>query len=294
MLRSMTGYGHDSRACGPLSFTVDMKSVNHRYLEIVFRLPREWSSAEDRLRRVIQRRLRRGRVEVNVTAERAPNAGIETAIDWDLAERYVSAARQLSERFGIAAERSLSVFELLQVPGLVAERESELPEDAEDRLAECVESALNQLSAMREQEGRFLARDAKEKLTGIAALIVRMRELSPAVVAEYREALRGRIEQLLERSVPVDEGRLAEEIAYFAERSSIDEELTRLESHTDHFETLLQSGEPVGRKLDFLLQEMNREANTIGSKANHAALSAMAVELKSELEKLREQVQNIE
>lgn len=294
MLRSMTGYGHDSRVCGPLSFTVDMKSVNHRFLEIVFRLPREWAQAEERLRRLIQNRLKRGRVEVSVSVERASGAGVDTVIDWGLAERYVNAAKQLSDKFGLSVMKELTVHELLQVPGVVTFVEAELPPDAEDTLAACAEAALEQLSRMREREGGFLARDAKAKLRGIGALVAKLRETSPEVTAAYRDKLRERIEQLLDRSVPIDDGRLAEEVAYFAERSSIDEELIRLQSHMEHFEAMFDADEPAGRKLDFLLQEMNREANTIGSKANHAGLSAMAVELKSELEKLREQVQNIE
>jgi uncharacterized protein (TIGR00255 family) len=294
VLKSMTGYGHDSRTCGPLTFTVDLKTVNHRYLEIVFRLPREWSMAEERLRRKIQQRLKRGRVEVSVSVERAPDAVRDMRIDWVLAEQYARAAEMLSERFGISLDRRLTAYELLGLPGIITESDEELPADAEDVLASCVESALLQVMEMREKEGKFLADDARRKLSGIGELIRSMRKLSPEVVNEYRAQLHERISRLLDGSPPLDAERLAQEVAIFAERSAIDEELTRLESHVSHFESLLASEEPVGRKLDFLLQEMNREANTIGSKANHAGLSALAVELKSELEKLREQIQNIE
>ncbi|WP_238392628.1 YicC/YloC family endoribonuclease [Paenibacillus antri] len=292
MLRSMTGYGHDSRSAGNLTFTVDMRSVNHRYSEVACRLPREWSHMEDRLRRLVLARVKRGRVDVSVTVERAADAPRQAAVDWALASAYVDAARQLAERFSLSDGRP-SARELLAAPGVWRVAEDAPPDDAGDRLLECAESALAQLVAMREAEGRYLAEDAAGKLTAVGAAVERMRALAPAVADEYRERLRERIASAL-GAAPVDEQRLAAEIAYFAERSAIDEELTRLGSHAAQFAELLTSGEPVGRKLDFLLQEMNREANTIGSKANHAALSALAVDVKAELEKLREQSQNFE
>lgn len=290
----MTGYGHDSRTVGSIAFTVGMKSVNHRYAEIVFRLPREWNHMEDRLRRLLQGRLQRGRVEVSIAAERAGGASLEAAVDWPLADAYVEAAKQAAERYGIPPERGLTVSELLAAPGVFATREAALPEEAEEALLDCAERALTALIRMRETEGRFLTEDARRKLKGIEALLERMRERAPAVVEAYRAKLQERAAQLLGEGIPVDRDRLAGEIAIFAERTGIDEELTRLASHAEQFASLVGADEPVGRKLDFLLQEMNREANTIGAKANDAGLAALVVEMKAELEKLREQVQNVE
>jgi uncharacterized protein (TIGR00255 family) len=290
----MTGYGHDSRSVGSLSFAVDMKSVNHRYLEVMIRLPREWSLMEEPLRRLVQSRLKRGRVDVAVSVERSVEAARLASIDWPLAQAYVDAAKQLAERFGFPPDQRLTVSELLMVPGVFAEREDTLPEEAGECLLATAEAALDRLSLMRETEGRYVSEDARRKLSGIELLLERMQETAPMVVLEHRGKLQERIEQLLGGSVPVDPDRLAAEVAYFAERTGIDEELTRLRSHTAQFASLFSSTEPTGRKLDFLLQEMNREANTIGSKANHTGLSAMAVDLKAELEKLREQVQNFE
>lgn len=293
-MRSMTGYGHDSASLGTLTFTVEMKSVNHRYSEVVCRLPREWGHAEDRLRRLVQSRVKRGRVDVAVSVERAGTAARQAVVDWPLAEAYIDAAKRLSERFGEAVGRAPTAAELLSVPGVFSLREEEAPDDAEDVLLACAERALERLMAMRETEGRFLAADAAVKLKTIEAAVARMRAMAPSVAAAYRDRLRERIAKLLGGEAPVDEDRLSAEVAYFAERSAIDEELTRLESHAAQFAALLRETEPVGRKLDFLLQEMNREANTIGSKANDAELAAIVVDVKAELEKLREQTQNFE
>ncbi len=248
---------------------------------------------EDRLRRLVLSRVKRGRVDVVAAVERASNAPRQADVDWALASAYVDAARRLAERFGLADGRP-TARELLAAPGVWRVAEDAPPDDAEERLLECVEGALEQLVAMREAEGEYLAQDAAGKLANVVAMVDRMRSLAPAVASEYRERLRERIAGLLAGAAPVDEQRLAAEVAYFAERSAIDEELTRLASHAAQFSELLASGEPVGRKLDFLLQEMNREANTIGSKANDAGLAAIVIDLKAELEKLREQSQNIE
>jgi len=270
-----------------------MKSVNHRYAEVVFRLPREWNHLEDKLRKLVVSRIGRGRVDVAVAVDRTGETPRQAAVDWEIAAAYAEAANRLKERFGLA-ESGLTAWELLKAPGVFSVREDELPEGADDELLACAASALERLAAMREAEGQFLAADARAKLAAIEERVARIQGLSAGVTGDYRERLRERIAQLTGGSVPVDEARLAAEVAYFAERSAIDEELTRLASHAKQFAALLGADEPVGRKLDFLLQEMNREANTIGSKANHADVSALVVEVKAELEKLREQTQNIE
>lgn len=290
----MTGYGYDSITIGTMSFTVEMKSVNHRYSEVVVRVPRAWSRAEDRLRKLVQSQVKRGRVEVVVAAERSEDADWEANLDRSLAAAYVGAAERLASEFGGRISGTLTAAELLAMPGVFAVREGAMPEDAEDRLLDCAARALGQLVEMRETEGRFLAADASARLRSVAEALEAMRAAAPAAAAELRQRLSERVKELLGGPEPIDEARLAAEIVYYAERSAIDEELTRLASHVAQFSSLLESEEPVGRRLDFLLQEMNREINTIGSKSNHASFTAIVVDMKSELEKLREQTQNIE
>lgn len=296
MLRSMTGYGNDSIRIGSMTFTVEIRSVNHRYCEIVVRMPRQWFRMEEKLRKLAASRVHRGRVELVVSAERADGIPVQPQLDVDLAAAYVDAAERLKGLFGDRLrDGAVSAAELLQVPGVFApEDPAKLPEDAEDRLLACAESALNKLAAMREAEGRFLAEDMAAKLRHVEDAVRRMRDLSAAASDELRARLREKVAELLGGMEAVDEARLAAEIVYYAERSAIDEELTRLSSHIAQFGALLQSREPAGRKLDFLLQEMNRETNTIGSKAGNAEIAAIVVNVKAELEKLREQAQNIE
>jgi uncharacterized protein (TIGR00255 family) len=290
----MTGYGQSIRASDAFIFTVDIKSVNHRHLEIVFRMPREWQHTEDRLRRLIQNRLHRGRIDVFVSAERNADRPRKAIIDWALAEAYRDAGRQLSDRFQLTDAHALSVKDFLTFPDVVRFVEDAGPEEGLEELYACAEEALDLLIAAREAEGRFLADDIGRRCATIGCLVARMEQLAPTVAEDYRSRLQYKLEQWVEPAGVVDPGRIAMEAAIFAERAGIDEELTRLRSHAEQFSSLIAGDAPAGRKLDFLLQEMNREANTIGAKANHLGLSNLVVELKSEIEKLREQAQNIE
>jgi len=293
MVRSMTGFGQASRSIAGYTLQIDVKSVNHRYCEVQVRMPREWLKYEDLLKRTAQREIKRGRVDVFVTVEKLASAAGAMEVNWPLAEAYRSAAEQLQQRFGV--EGSMTVQDYLQIPELVTIKgASAIPdEEMEHGWQACMEDALKQLMHMRESEGRHLGADAIQRVETMEAMLEQARALSPLSVQEYALKLRSRIQELLQQTV-VDEARLATEVAVFADRSNVDEELTRLQSHFQQCRQLLQSAEPVGRKLDFLVQEMNREVNTIGSKAGHAALTALVVEMKAELEKMREQIQNIE
>jgi uncharacterized protein (TIGR00255 family) len=199
MLRSMTGYGQSIRATELYSFTVDMKSVNHRHLDIVFRMPREFQHAEDRLRRLIQKRLHRGRIDVFVTAERISGRPRKAVIDWTLAEAYRDAGRQLTERLQLPDARALSVKDFLTFPDVVRFEEETDPEQGTEELIACAEEALGRLIAMREAEGRYLAEDIGRKSAGIAQIVVRMEQLAPVVVEEYRTRLQSKLEQWLAR-----------------------------------------------------------------------------------------------
>lgn len=293
MVRSMTGFGQASRSLAGYTLQIDVKSVNHRYCEVQVRMPREWLKYEDLLKRTAQREIKRGRVDVFVTVEKLASAAGAMEVNWPLAEAYRSAAEQLQQRFGI--EGSMTVQDYLQIPELVTIKEaSAIPdEEMEHGWQACMADALKQLMHMRESEGRHLGADAVQRVETMEAMLEQARALSPQSVQEYALKLHSRIQELLQQTL-VDEARLATEVAVFADRSNVDEELTRLQSHFQQCRQLLQSAEPVGRKLDFLVQEMNREVNTIGSKAGHAALTALVVEMKAELEKMREQIQNIE
>jgi len=290
----MTGYGQAVRQGGNLRIQVDMKSVNHRFGEISIRLPREWLAFEDRLRRMIAGRIRRGRVEVYVQAERTGDVPAEAAIDWALAGAYRRAAEELKERFSLAGD--LTVSDLLAVPGVVAAGGTlDAGEETASALAEAVGEALDQLCRMREAEGASLEADLRKRLAVLGGLAEEAARQAPLAVVQMRAKLTQRMRELLaDAGVRLDESRLAMETALMAERSNIDEELTRIRSHLDQFADMLESADPIGRKLDFLIQELNREINTIGSKSAQTELSVLVVEMKAELEKMREQVQNIE
>jgi uncharacterized protein (TIGR00255 family) len=289
----MTGYGQASRGFGEYRLQVELKSVNHRYLEINVRLPREWLRLEDAVKQKLRVSLQRGKVDVFVNIARDDLVSHVVTIDWSLAEAYFNAAQQLKAKFGLSD--TLSIQDFLQVPELIKLSD---PTEAgnllvQEQILHCLEDALQELWTMRRTEGNHLTNDLAERLSVIQSIHQLMRNLAPKVVEQYRNKLRIRMRELLE-GMPYDENRLMQEVVIHTDRTNVDEELTRLESHFQQFDQLLKAGEPVGRKLDFLLQEMNREVNTVGSKANDSELIQSVVEMKAELEKMREQVQNIQ
>ncbi|MFH5183035.1 YicC/YloC family endoribonuclease [Paenibacillus sp. TAB 01] len=293
MAISMTGFGQASRSFAGYTVQIDVKSVNHRYCEIMVRMPREWLKYEDLLKQTVQRKVKRGRVDVFVTIERDASASRSIELNWPLAEAYHTAAEQLKERFGLTD--SLTARDLLHIPELVSFQQGEAAaeDEIERELSDCAEEVTEQLVRMRAAEGKHLAADTEQRLHILEGLVEQARQLAPQIVTQYAEKLRARIQDFMQQPV-VDETRLATEVALLANRANVDEEMTRLQSHFQQCRELLQSAEPIGRKLDFLVQEMNREVNTIGSKANHAGLTALVVEMKAELEKMREQIQNME
>lgn len=294
MVYSMTGYGQSAREIGGYKISIEVKSVNHRYCEIMLRMPREWTSHEDRLRRIVQQHVKRGRIDVFINKEREGEAKTLVEINDQTLEAYMQASQLLRNKYGVSGE--LSVDDWLRLPDIITIREE--TSWSEEELASCLESGLTEamdgLCRMRAMEGSHLNRDLAERLGRLQSLHAEMMEWAPVVVTEYRAKLKQRIEQLLDANSSFDDHKFGMEVALFAERSNIDEELTRLKSHFGQFGQLLHSGEPIGRKLDFLIQEMNRETNTIGSKANHLELVNRVVDMKAELEKIREQAANIE
>lgn len=289
----MTGFGQASRAFNDYLIQIEIKSVNHRYLEMTVRLPREWARLEEAVKLKLRGFLQRGKIDAFVSIVHQKSGNNEVELDWSLAEAYYNAAQQLRTRFGLPD--TLTIQDFLQIPELIKLGDSIKENDplVQEQVLICLEHALVEMQAMRQTEGNHLQNDLAARLTGLQTIHQSMHYLAPKVIEQYRQKLRIRIQAVME-GISFDEQKLIQEVMYHADRTNIDEELTRLDSHFQQFKHLLQVGEPVGRKLDFLLQEMNREVNTIGSKANDSDLINDVVEMKAELEKMREQVQNIQ
>ena len=294
MIRSMTGYGRAEVTGARLALSVECKSVNHRHLDIALKLPRALGALEADARRVIQSAVARGRIDVSVSCNPVgADALASLSLDVTLARGYVEVARRLAEELSL--EGGLTLGWLLDRPGMIS-REAEIMLSAEDTwplLEQAVSRALGELQARREAEGAALGKELAALHEGLSAHVEAIAELAPAAVARRAVRLRARIQSLL-GEVTVDEGRIATEVAVWAEKTDISEELARLRTHLDQFALLLRSGGSVGRTLDFLAQEMNREVNTVGSKADDLEISQAVIASKSALEKLREQAQNIE
>jgi uncharacterized protein (TIGR00255 family) len=287
----MTGFGRSESEDGGPRLTVEIKAINHRYSELQLKLPKRYGALEERLRRRLADALGRGKVEIFVKIEEREGDGKEMRVDNLLALKYHNKIRDLARSLDIPL--NLGVAELLALPGVMTidETEEEI-ELAWRRLEPPTERALAQILAMRRTEGDRLAEDFARRLVYLEELRRRLLTFAPASVENYRQRLRGRLAELLTQQ-PVDESRLAQEVAMFADRVGVDEELVRLDSHIRQFQGLLAGEGQVGRKLDFLCQEMNREINTVGSKAHDLGMTRIVIEMKNELEKLREQVQNI-
>lgn len=289
---SMTGYGRGSSAADGRELTIELKSVNHRYLDVGMRLPRHLNFLEEPIRSQLAARLSRGHVDVYVSYRNNRSDARCVEINTALLDAYIHAARDIGGELGLVDDLSLSA--ALRLPDVTELREAdEDPGAVLSLLQSALDEAISALMLMRAQEGSRLKDDLAARLQTIAALGEQIEERAPLVVEEYRTKLSERIETLLQ-GVEVDRSRLATEVALFSDRASIDEEIVRLKSHTQQTELLLASDEPAGRKLDFVVQEMNREFNTIGSKANDGALTSLVLSGKAEIEKIREQIQNIE
>lgn len=292
MIRSMTGYGRREAGWASGSVAVELKSVNHRFCEVVMRLPKGLSSLEDELKRLIQHRCARGRIDLVVSVLGGKEGEKTLSLDRLLARRYYQLFRDLQRELKLAG--SVDVALLAGCRDVVSVSEQPLEDGRLKRLVpRLVRGALSDLDAMRRREGGALARDLRHRLRVVRDEVARIEARAPLVVREYFERMKVRVEKLLGGAAP-DSGRLAQELAQYADRCDVSEELTRLGSHLTQFELAVSSREAVGRTLDFLLQELGREVNTIGSKANDAEISRHVVTIKGELEKLREQVQNIE
>ncbi len=293
MIKSMTGFGRAEGMLDNLKITIEIRSVNHKFHEFSFKMPKDFFELEEKLRRKLKEYTTRGRLDLYLSFDREEAATESLQVDWPLIEQYVEVAAEINQRFGLNG--NLEAREIIRFPNTVKLGYNQIElENSGDQLLAIVDRACQQLLQMRLAEGKNLYKDLSEKIVESTRLLEDVEECAPLVVADYQERLSQRIKELTNGQVELDETRLITEVAFFADKASIDEEINRLKSHFQQFAQFIEETEPVGRKLDFLIQEMNREVNTIGSKANDIRLSQLVVELKSVLEKMREQVQNIE
>ena len=293
MVKSMTGFGKSDSHVGDKYFQVELKSVNHRYIDINIRLPKMFTYLEENIRNLIRSYLQRGRIEVYVTYENIGGSDTKVAIDMPLAREYLNSLLKMGKELSIQNDIATSL--IVGFPDVIKiEKKEENKEEIWQCLREALDSALIELVAMRKEEGNKLKTDMSKRLGRIDGFLAQIKSRSPIVVQEYRQKLRDRVKEILDEQIDLDDSRIATEVILFADKSSITEEVVRLYSHIGQFTKILEEDDAVGRKLDFLLQEMNREINTIGSKANDLIIANLVINIKSELEKMREQVQNIE
>lgn len=291
-MNSMTGYGKAKAEKDGYELTVEIKAVNHRYLDLNIKMPKLFSVCEDKIRKAVSERITRGHLDIYVSFSDFSVKKQQVCVDFSLAEQYVKAAAELSNKCGI--ENGVTALSLIRNNDVVSLRTlDEENDELNNMLISAVCEALESLNKMRAYEGQKLLSDMLSRLNFIKRNVEEIKEKAPSVSKEYAEKLRNRISELTE-NYSVDETRLATEIALFADRCNIDEELTRLFSHLDHFVKLSDSECAVGRQLDFLIQELNREVNTICSKSNNVGITNIGLVLKNEIEKIREQAQNIE
>ena len=297
MIRSMTGFGRGEFADEVSKVTVEIRAVNHRYLDIFVKMPRKYAFAEEHIKTLIKSRLHRGKVEVNVSIDNIGQSDSDIRLDKDLASKYYEVLKDLSESFEFGDESRVSLNLLSRMPDVIKATAADEDEEAViNRLKTATEKALDDFCSMRETEGAKLAADLEERANTVAALKEKIEERAPQIEKEYAEKFRTRVSEILDGVYEVPEERIALEAAIFADKANITEELVRLDSHVMQLRSFLKSdgSEGIGKKIDFLIQEMNREANTIGSKSNDKEITSMMLDLKSEIEKIREQVQNIE
>ncbi|WP_085524031.1 YicC/YloC family endoribonuclease [Tuberibacillus sp. Marseille-P3662] len=292
MMYSMTGYGRSIATIDERELTVEMKSVNHRYLDMTVHLPKSLMYLEEPVKQIIKSYVSRGKIYLMTDEDSTSLSAQSLKTNWALLKQYIDQLEQMSDRYGI--DKQLTYQDLLQLDDLFYV--SDEPVDRElinDHIFQAVHEACEQLVNMRQSEGMNLADDLAMRVKQLNTTIQRLEEHAPMVAEVYQEKLDKRIREYLE-DVDVDEGRLLNEVAFFSDKSNIDEEITRLKSHIKQFFDIMKEHGPKGRKLDFLIQEMNREINTIGSKAGDVTISQYVVDIKSDIEKLREQVQNVE
>ena len=294
MVKSMTGYGRGDRSFEGLQITVELRAVNNRYLDCTVKMPRAYIFAEDAMKARVQSAVGRGKVDVFVTMAHSGGDDVVVTVNEELAKNYLDALKRLHELGDGRVKKNFSATELARFPDvLTVEKQEEDLELVKERLLAVLDLAITDFNAMREREGDRLAAEILSRAETFETLLSEVEELSPRTVADYRARLEGKMREVLQNT-QIDEGRLLTEAAIFADKVAVDEETVRLHSHISQLRELLAAGGAVGRKLDFLIQEFNRETNTIGSKCSDLEITRRVVDMKAEIEKIREQVQNLE
>lgn len=292
-MKSMTGFGRGMHATDHFSVNVELKTVNNRFLDVNLRLPAELQGLESTIKKLIGARMARGRVEVNLQYDRSDEVTME--VNRPLITGFLAAMKDMQTEFGMAGEPDINV--IARLPGVVQTKKEEPSAEFLAAVELTFHAAIDDLDLMRSKEGELLANELESRLDEIESRIPEIESNASAVADEYRVRLTKRINDVLSKTdtqVDLDEGRLAQEIAYLADRSDISEEITRLKAHIEHFRGIMREDRDVGKRLDFLTQELNREANTIASKTNQMVVKENALAIKSEIEKIREQIQNVE
>lgn len=292
MVRSMTGFGRGTAEENGINFTVEVKSVNSRYLEFNCRLPKGYLFLEDKLKSLVQSRISRGKIEMFVTIDKSEDDNITVELNKPYADAYLKALNELSRKYGL--KNKVTTADFIGNSDMFRITKSEIDEENAAKVAlNAANIALDRFIDMRETEGAKMAEDVKSRVALILSNVDFIDAKSPETVAAYRQRLEARIKELLDGAA-YDESRVITETAIYADKIAVSEETVRLKSHMDQLLSMLHTGGAIGRKLDFLVQEMNREANTIGSKSQNLEIAGMVVDIKSEIEKIREQIQNIE
>ncbi len=291
MIRSMTGFGKAKYEADGRTYNVEIKSVNHKYSDITVKLPRFLNYLEDKIRKRISNSISRGKIDVFINFENYSQKGINIKFNRELAKEYIKELTALSQETGI--QNNINSLDISKMPEVLKLEDDGNEEQIEKELLVAVDEALEKFINMREIEAVKLVQDMEQRIKFVSEKINEISEFSAGLVNEYVVKLEARIKEMLKTDV-VDEARLAQEIVIYSDKCSIEEELTRLSSHINQFSKLIKESSPIGKKLDFIIQEINRETNTIGSKANCLEITNRVIEIKTEIENIREQVQNIE
>lgn len=291
MIKSMTGYGQGKFTNDGRDYTVEIKAINHRYNDITIKMPRYLNFLEDTIRKYVSSTLNRGKIDVYISLKNMSDKGRDIKIDKCLAGMYINELRAVAAEYNLPDD--LSTTSIARMPDLFVVENENLEDLYWNELKNALDGALENINKSRKSEGERLAKDIHSRLDKISEIIPIVEEASKKLLEEYKTKLENRIAELGANEI-VDESRLGVEIVLFADKSSICEEITRLKSHIESFKEMLNAEGPIGKKIDFLIQEMNRETNTIGSKANSLGITKHVIEMKNELENIREQIQNIE